>query len=168
MINVERTKLDKVLLIKPDAFEDHRGHYVEIYNEALFKEKGIDVKFIQDDISVSFKNVLRGIHGDSQTWKLISCLYGEFFLAVVNWDSSSKQYGQWETFVLSEKNKQQVLVPPKFGNGHLVLSDRAIFHYKQSTYYNRAGQFTLMWNDPKLNINWPIKDPILSKRDGAK
>lgn len=167
MINVERTKLDGVLLIKLDVFEDHRGQYVEIYNEALYKEHGIDVKFIQDDISVSFKDVLRGIHGDSQTWKLISCLYGEFYLVVVNWDSLSSQYGQWESFILSEKNRVQVLVPPKFGNGHMVLSDRAIFHYKQSTCYNRTNQFTIMWNDPKLNISWPIKKPILSKRDGA-
>ncbi|MDD5476690.1 MAG: dTDP-4-dehydrorhamnose 3,5-epimerase family protein [Candidatus Omnitrophica bacterium] len=167
MINVEKTNLDGVLLIKPSVFEDHRGQYVEIYNEALYKENGIDLRFIQDDISVSFKNVLRGIHGDSQTWKLISCLYGEFYLVVVNWDNASSQYRKWESFILSEKNRLQVLVPPKFGNGHLVLSDRAMFHYKQSTYYNRAGQFTITWNDPGPKIDWPIKNPILSKRDGA-
>ena len=168
MINVEHEKLDRVLLIKPSVFEDHRGQYIEIYNETLYRDHGIDVRFLQDDISVSFKDVLRGIHGDSETWKLISCLYGEFYLAVFNWDSSSAQYGQWESFILSEKNRIQVLVTPKFGNGHLVLSDKAIFHYKQSTYYNRAGQFTIMLNDPKLKINWPINNPILSKRDGAK
>jgi len=168
MINVEKSKLNGVLIVKPSVFEDHRGKYLEMYNEALYKENGINARFIQDDISVSFKNVLRGIHGDSETWKLISCLYGEFFLVVVNWDSASEQYGKWESFVLSESNRVQILVPPKFGNGHLVLSERAIFHYKQTTYYNRAGQFTLMWNDPKLNIDWPNKNPILSKRDGAK
>jgi dTDP-4-dehydrorhamnose 3,5-epimerase len=69
------------------------------------------------------------------------------------------------SFVLSEQNRQQVLIPPKFGNGHVVLSDQAIFHYKQSTYYNREGQFTLLWNDPTLNISWPVSDPILSDRD---
>jgi dTDP-4-dehydrorhamnose 3,5-epimerase len=168
MIDIERTKLDGVLLIKPSVFQDHRGRYVELYNEAMYKDHGINVKFIQDDISVSFKNVLRGIHGDSETWKLISCLSGEFYLVVLNWDSSSLQYGQWESFVLSEENRLQVLVPPKFGNGHLVLSERAIFHYKQSTYYNRAGQFTVTWNDPKFNINWPVNNPVLSKRDGAE
>lgn len=167
MINVERTKLDGVVVIKPSIFEDHRGQYVEIYNEELYMKHGIDVKFIQDDISVSSKDVLRGIHGDLQTWKLISCLHGEFYLVVVNWDSSSSQYRQWESFVLSEKNRMQVLVPSRFGNGHLVLSDRAIFHYKQSTNYNRAGQFTILWNDPELKINWPINNPVLSKRDGA-
>lgn len=167
MIDIERTKLDGVLLIKTSVFEDHRGRYIEIYNEELYKKHGIDVKFIQDDISVSSKGVLRGIHGDLQTWKLISCLYGEFYLVVVNWDSSSLQYGQWESFILSGDNRIQVLVPPKFGNGHLILSPQAIFHYKQSTYYDRAGQFTIIWNDPKLKINWPINNPILSKRDGA-
>jgi dTDP-4-dehydrorhamnose 3,5-epimerase len=165
MIDVERTKLDGVLLIKPSIFEDHRGQYVEIYNEDLYRKYGIDVKFIQDDISVSSKHALRGIHGDNETWKLISCLHGKFYLIVLNWDESSPQFGEWQSFVLSEHNRLQVLVPPKFGNGHLVLSEQAIFHYKQSTSYNRAGQFTVLWNDKKLNIWWPIKNPILSRRD---
>lgn len=166
MIEVSKTKLDGVLLIKPPTiFEDFRGTYVEIYNEKLYKEAGIDVDFIQDDISVSAKDVLRGIHGDNETWKLISCLYGKFYLVVVNWDKSSKQFRQWDSFVLSDNNRHQVLVPPKFGNGHLVLSEQAIFHYKQSTYYNRAGQFTLLWNNPEINILWPVKNPIVSKRD---
>ena len=160
-----KTKLDGVLLIKPDVFEDHRGEYIETYNEELFRKKGIDVKFVQDDISVSTKHVLRGIHGDSNTWKLISCLYGTFYLMVVNCDTESENFGKWQSFVLSDRNRYQVLVPPKFGNGHLVLSDKAIFHYKQSTYYNLSGQFTYKWNDPKLNIWWPIKNPILSQRD---
>lgn len=165
MIDVERTKLDGVLLIKPSIFEDHRGQYVEIYNEDLYRKYGIDVKFIQDDISVSSKHVLRGIHGDNETWKLISCLHGKFYLIVLNWDERSPQFGEWQSFVLSEHNRLQVLVPPKFGNGHLVLSEQAIFHYKQSTSYNRASQFTVLWNDKKLNIWWPIKNPILSRRD---
>ena len=165
-MEVYRTELDGVLLIKPPTvFKDFRGTYVEIYNERLYNEAGIKVKFIQDDISISSKHVLRGIHGDEETWKLISCLYGEFYLVVVNWDETSPQFSQWESFVLSEQKRLQVLVPAKFGNGHLVLSDQAVFHYKQSAYYNRTGQFTLLWNDPKLNIKWPIANPILSKRD---
>ena len=169
-MEVCKTTLDGVLLIKPPTiFEDFRGTYVEIYNEKLYTEAGIKVKFVQDDISVSSKHVLRGIHGDGETWKLISCLYGKFYLVVVNWDETFPQFGQWEAFVLSDQNRLQVLVPPKFGNGHLVLSDMAIFHYKQSSYYNRAGQFTLLWDDPKLNIWWPVKNPILSRRDdGSK
>ncbi len=165
-VEVKQSKLAEVLTIKPPTiFEDFRGTYVELYNEQLYINAGIKVKFIQDDISISSRHVLRGIHGDNETWKLISCLYGKFYLVVVNWDKNSPQYRQWESFTLSEKNCTQVLVPPNFGIGHLVLSEQAIFSYKQSTYYNRANQFTLVWNDPELNIWWPIKNPILSQRD---
>jgi len=164
-MKVKKSSLDGVLILTLDAFEDHRGYYIETYNEELYKNNGINVNFIQDDISVSKKNVLRGIHGDQETWKLISCFEGEFYFVVVNNDEKSPQYKQWESFILSEENRVQILVPPKFGNGHLVQSKRAIFHYKQNTYYNPKGQFTIRWNDPEYNIKWPIKNPILSKRD---
>src|SRR6266702_7681848 len=137
---VSKTKLEGVLSIQPEAFEDHRGYYLETYNEKVYQEHGIPVRFVQDDISVSARHVLRGVHGDSETWKLVSCLHGKFYLVVVNWDERSPQYRQWDAFVLSDQNRQQVLVPPRFGNWHLLLSESAIFHYKQSTYYNRAGQ----------------------------
>lgn len=149
----------------PTIFEDFRGVYLETYNEALYRSAGMDLHFVQDDISVSDRGVLRGIHGDQETWKLVSCLWGKFYLVVVNWDSESDQYGQWESFVLSDRNHVQVLIPPKFGNGHVVLSDQAIFHYKQTTYYNRSGQFTLKWDDPRLGIWWPVRHPVLSQRD---
>lgn len=165
-MEVIKSKLDGVLVIKPPTnFEDFRGNYVEIYNERIYKDAGIQYDFVQDDISVSSKHVLRGIHGDATTAKLISCLYGRFYLMVINWDETSPQYGQWESFTLSDENRLQVLVPPKFGNGHLVMSEKAIFHYKQTTEYNRAGQFTLLWNDPKINFWWPVKNPIISRRD---
>jgi dTDP-4-dehydrorhamnose 3,5-epimerase len=157
--------LDGVLFIKLDAFEDHRGYYLETYNERLYHEQGITVKFVQDDISVSWRNVLRGIHGDADTWKLVSCLYGEFYLVVVNCDRASRDFGKWQSFVLSDANRCQVLIPPKHGNGHVVLTERAIFHYKQSTYYNPKGQFTYKWNDPQLKLTWPVENPILSERD---
>ena len=164
-MKVEKINSDGVLKITPDVFEDHRGYYIETYNDKLYKDNNINIDFIQDDISVSRKNVLRGIHGDQETWKLISCLEGEFYFVVVNNDENSPQYKQWVSFTLSEKNRIQILVPPKFGNGHLVLSERAIFHYKQNTYYNPKGQFTIRWNDPDYNIKWPHSNPILSKRD---
>jgi len=164
-MQVTRSKLDGVLLIKLDVFEDFRGQYVETYNEAAYRNNGIDVKFVQDDISVSSRHVLRGIHGDAETWKLISCLHGRFYLMVVNCDRDSKHFGAWEAFTLSDVNRHQVLVPPKFGNGHLVLSEQAIFHYKQNTYYNPKGQFTYVWNDPQLELWWPVKNPIVSRRD---
>ncbi len=165
-LSVTKTKLDGVLLIKPlTVFEDFRGTYVETYNEELYNKAGITVKLVQDDISTSTRGVLRGIHGDSETWKLVSCLHGKFYLIVLNHDKDSQQFGQWESFTLSDTNRLQVLIPPKFGNGHVVLSETAIFHYKQNTYYNRAGQFTVVWNDPKFKMWWPIKNPIISQRD---
>ena len=129
----EKTKLDGVLKITLDSFDDHRGSYIETYNEALYFKHGINIHFIQDDISVSKKKVIRGIHGDNETWKLISCLYGEFFFIVVNNDKNSSQFKHWESFLVSAENKIQILVPPNFGNGHQVLSESAIFHYKQNT-----------------------------------
>jgi dTDP-4-dehydrorhamnose 3,5-epimerase len=165
-LEITHTSLEGVLVIKPPTiFEDFRGAYVETYNEALYREAGITTHFMQDDISMSARHVLRGIHGDAETWKLISCLHGRFYLVVVNWNKESAQFRKWEAFTLSDQNRLQVLVPAGFGNGHLVLSETAIFHYKQSTAYNRAGQFTLLWNDPQLNIWWPVKTPILSRRD---
>ena len=163
---VETTSLTGVKLIHPSTnFEDFRGSYVEVYNRELFLNAGINEDFIQDDISTSSKNVLRGIHGDQETAKLVSCLHGSFYLIVVNQDKDSPEFGTWESFTLSDKNRLQVLIPPKFGNGHLVLSDSAIFHYKQTTNYNRASQFTILWNDPSFNFWWPVKNPILSRRD---
>ena len=164
-MKVQKAKLDGVLLIKPLIFEDHRGEYIETYNEELYRKHTADVKFVQDDISVSGRGVLRGIHGDDKTWKLISCLYGRFYLVVVNCDKNSEDFGKWQPFVLSDKNRMQVLVPPGYGIAHLVLSEMAIFHYKQSTYYDRSSQFTYRWDEPKFNIWWPLKNPILSQRD---
>ena len=167
-MRVQTTELPGVLLVEPPTvFEDFRGQYVETYNERLYREQGIDVDFVQDDISVSARHVLRGIHGDGETWKLVSCLHGRFYLVVVNADEDSEQYGQWQGFTLSDANRLQVLIPPRHGNGHLVMSETAIFHYKQSTYYNPAGQFTIRWNDPRFAVWWPVSEPIVSRRDEA-
>lgn len=165
-MQVLSTNLEGVKLITPPTnFEDFRGSYIELYNQRIYREAGINVEFVQDDISTSRQHVLRGIHGDKETWKLISCLHGSFYLVVVNNDPHSCQFKKWQAFTLSDRNRQQVLVPPKFGNGHLVLSEIAIFHYKQTTEYNRAGQFTIQWNDPEYKIWWPAIHPILSMRD---
>lgn len=166
MLKIEPTRLHGVKLIAPPTnFEDFRGSYVELYNRELYQKAGINVDFLQDDISTSTRHVLRGIHGDDQTWKLVSCLYGKFYLVVVDRDPASPTYQQWESFTLSDNNRLQVLIPPKHGNGHLVLSEMAIFHYKQNSYYDRPGQFTILWNDPAYKIWWPVQTPILSRRD---
>ena len=165
-MNVSETTLDGVKLITPPTIsEDFRGTYVELYNDELYKQAGVTVDFIQDDISTSRQHVLRGVHGDGKTWKLISCLVGTFYLMVVNNDPQHAQYRRWQGFTLSDRNRLQVLVPPKFGNGHVVMSDFAVFHYKQSSNYDRASQFTLLWNDPALALWWPVRDPIISRRD---
>ena len=173
-MEIEKTKLEDVVLIKPDVFEDHRGEYVETYNNEKY---GLDIDFVADCISVSHKRVLRGIHGDDKTWKLIDCLYGRIYLVIVNCDryyidsvtghDYTDTFGKWESFTLSDKNRHQVLVPPKHGVAHLVLSKTAIFHYKQSEYYNPdvLKQFTYRYDDPRFNIWWPNITPILSERD---
>ena len=151
--------------IQLNGFEDHRGEYVELYNQRFFEEYGVYLDFVEDDISIATRGVLKGIHGDYSTWKLISCLHGKFYLVVINYDVKSQFFGKWESFVLSESNKLQVLVPPLHGNGHLCLSNKSIFHYKQSSYYGDSEQFTIKWNDPRFNIWWPVTNPILSRRD---
>lgn len=169
MIKIHKTSLPEVLKIERDQlFKDHRGISGDaIYKKEEYLKAGIKIEFLEQYLSSSRKNVLRGLHGDSKTWKLISCLYGEFCLIVLNYDKTSPHFGKWESFTLSPENRLQILVPPLHANGHLVLSDWAIFHYNQSEYYvDASSQFTVMWNDPQFNVVWPIKEePILSDRD---
>lgn len=166
MLKIEKTKLDGVLLIEPPtSYSDFRGSYVSTYNEQLYGEAGLP-SFVEDDYCASYYGVLRGIHGDQSTYKLCSCPFGRIYHVVVNNDPTSPQHLQWTSFFLSDQNKQQVLIPPKFGNAYLVLSEWALFCYKQSQYYQGASnQFTLRWNDPKIGIYWPIPSPLLSERD---
>jgi dTDP-4-dehydrorhamnose 3,5-epimerase len=164
-ITVEKTLLDEVMLIKPSRFEDHRGTYVETYNIEDYETNGISINFLRDDISTSKKNVLRGIHYDDKTWKLIQCMHGQIYFVVADMRSRSPQYLNWISFDLNDENRHQVLVPPGFGNGHLVLSDSCIFHYKMSEYYDPVNEKGVKWDDPKLGIPWPVEAPILSEKD---
>ena len=164
-MEANKTQLDGVIEFLPEPFVDHRGVYVELYNQKHYSEQGAPA-FIQDDISMSHRHVLRGLHGDAETWKLITCLLGELYFVVLDVREGSAQFGKWQSFLLSERNYRQILVPPGFANGHLVISERAIFHYKQTTYYSK-NQFSVRWNDPKYAIWWPVKAPILSQRDEA-
>lgn len=165
-MKIANTKLQGVKLITPEVFRDHRGEYVETFNEKEYFSAGVRCKFVQDDVSVSKKGVLRGIHGDEKTWKLVQCLHGKFFLAVVNCDPYSSDFGESISLTLDDQKRQQVLIPPMFGNGHYVLSEKAIFSYKQSEYYDRMSQFSYRYDDKRFKIKWPFKgEPILSKRD---
>ena len=153
----------EVKIYQPDSFEDYRG---ELYT--LFKQEEHELVFNHDKVSVSRQNVLRGLHGDSKSWKLITCLSGVVYLVIVDNRPESPNYLKWDSIVLSETNRKQVLVPPMFANGHFVLSSQAVFFYKWSypgNYPDVKDQFTLKWNDPKINIHWPIDNPILSSRD---
>jgi len=156
--------LFKIKKIKSKAFADNRGYLWTSWERRVVKE----IKFIHDKFSLSKKNVLRGLHGDKKTWKLISCPYGKFLLVVVNYEKKSKHFLKWSSWILSQKNGLQILIPPNYANGHLCLSKECLFHYKLSykgQYIDAKKQFSIKWNDPKINIKWNIKKPILSKRD---
>tara|TARA_R110000796_G_scaffold96303_3_gene201967 strand:+ start:5252 stop:5731 length:480 start_codon:yes stop_codon:yes gene_type:complete len=153
----------EVYIKQPDSFEDFRGELFTSY-----KKGDYNLDFNHDKVSISRQNVLRGLHGDSKSFKLITCLAGEVLLVVVDNRPESKNYLKWDSIILTSKNRKQVLVPPMFANGHLILSDEATFFYKWSydgDYPDIKDQFTLKWNNPKIGIHWPISKPILSKRD---
>lgn len=164
-MKVENTNLKGVYLIKPDIFEDFRGNYTEVYNIESYKKAGIKDDFVQDDLSTTYKGVLRGMHGDSKTAKLVQCAYGRIYQVVLNYDPLSDEFGKWQAFILSSDNRYQVYIPPMFGNGFYVLSDMAVYNYKQTTQYGETKQFTVKWNDPRFGIVWPDNNPILSLRD---
>lgn len=166
-ITVTNTELEGVVSIQPGVFEDHRGTYVETYNVEDYRKNNINLNFLRDDISTSHKNVLRGIHYDDKTWKLVQCMHGEIYFVVVNMHPGSNQYLKWQSFNLTSENRRQILVPPGFANAHLVISDECIFHYKMSEYYDPENERGIKWDEPKLNIPWPVKDPLLSEKDSA-
>ena len=165
MIRVSKTRLPGVLLIRLDPFRDHRGVYAMTYNRKLYRRLGLEARFVEDDYSRSRRHVLRGIHADSKSWKLISCPLGRILVVIVNCNRRSLRFGRWQAFELSEKNARELLVPPKHGVAHLVLSKEAMFSYKQSEYYDPRRQATYRWDDPSFKIRWPVQNPILSKRD---
>jgi len=167
-IEFKNTNLEYVKIIYPTTiFEDYRGIYTEIYNKKLFKSIKLDKEFKSDCFIYSHKNVLRGIHGDQATWKLVTCLHGRFFIVIVDCDKASQNYGKYYSTTLSETNKKIILVPPKHGIGHLILSKTAIYFYKQTEYYEDKEEFVYKWDNDDFNIKWPITNPILSAKDSV-
>jgi dTDP-4-dehydrorhamnose 3,5-epimerase len=155
----------EVKIFQPDVFTDFRGDLWTLWNRDKFESK---LEFNHDKVSTSRKYVLRGIHGDNKSWKLITCLYGELYFVVVDNRPNSPNYLKWDWLILDNKTYKSVLIPPMFGNGFLVLSKHSVFHYKWSydgIYPDVKDQFTLKWNDSRINIEWPINNPILQKRD---
>src|ERR1035441_795310 len=158
-MKIKQSEIIKDLVIyTPEINYDYRGEYIETFNKQnYYLPKGVE--FVQDDISVSTRGVIRGVHGDFKTWKLIQWLYGKIILGVVDMRKDSNTFGNVKEFVLSEKNRCQILVPAGCGNGHSCLSNECIFSYKQSEYYGGKGeQFTILYNS--LNINWGVQNPI--------
>ena len=159
---------DDVKIISPSIFSEKRGEIWTSYTTSsvgALLPKGLS--FVHDKFSKSNQNVLRGIHGDSKSWKLVSCLHGEILQVVVDMRETSKTFLKWEKFYLGS-DRSTILIPPGFGNAFLVLSETAIYHYKlayDGKYIDADNQFTVSWNDPRLNISWPIDDPIISERD---
>lgn len=157
--------LSKVTEILHDSYNDHRGQLYTIWKKS--ETNGLD--FNHDKVAISDFNVLRGLHTD-KSWKLITCLYGKIQLVVVNYDSKSSEFLNWTDYVIDsgDSNKTSVLVPPGFLNGHLILSDKAVFHYKwayDGEYPDVDSQTSIKWSDPKIGIKWLSDNPILSDRD---
>ena len=163
-IIINDTDLPGVKQIITDRFEDYRGELGGVYDELKYFNAKLDAKFVYDMVSMSYKNVLRGLHGDRETTKLVQCLYGTVYSVVVNCDESSLDFGKWQSFILSDKNHCQLYIPPLYGNGYYVLSKSSIYTYKMSKSHSE-NQFTYAWNDPRFNIRWPSDKPILSERD---
>ncbi len=142
-------------------------NYLIIYNIENYETNNIKVKFVRDNISASAKDVLRGLHYDNKTWKLIHCMYGRIYLVIVDMRTDSNQFLEWQSFILTSNNRHQILLPPGFANAHLVLSEYCVFHYKMSEYYDPETEIGIRWDDPKINIFWPIKHPVLSQKDST-
>jgi dTDP-4-dehydrorhamnose 3,5-epimerase len=162
------TKLKDVILIKPRVFEDARGYFFESYNRQVFVAAGLDLDFVQDNQSLSQKGVLRGLHFQNPPHaqgKLVRVITGSVFDVAVDIRKNSPTYGQWFGEELSEKNKWMMYIPPGFAHGFATLRDNTIFSYKCTNFYNKASEDCILWNDPQLNIDWRISDPLLSEKD---
>ena len=154
-----------VKIYQPTIFTDFRGDLLTIWNSDEFEPK---LDFKHDKISSSRKNVIRGLHGDNKSWKLTSCLSGELYFVVVDARPDSINYLKWDSIILDDKTRKQVLTPPGFAIGFLVLSNQALLHYKWAypgSYPDVDDQFTIKWDSSDVNIYWPVQMPILSKRD---
>lgn len=165
------TEIPDVLIIEPQVYGDDRGFFLESFNQKNFREKtGVNTTFVQDNHSMSLKNVLRGLHYQipNPQGKLVRVVNGSVFDVAVDARQSSPTFGQWVGCILSAENKRIFWVPEGFAHGFLVLSDRAEFLYKTTNYYYPQYEKTIAWNDADLGIDWPLDTPpILSPKDQA-
>lgn len=169
-MNVIKTAISDVLIFEPKVFGDERGFFFESYNHKMFEEVvGHSVTFVQDNHSKSSKGVLRGLHYQLPPYtqgKLVRCTAGEVFDVAVDIRKNSRTFGQWVGVYLSGENKRQLWVPEGFAHGFYVVSDNAEFVYKCTDYYHPESESSILWNDPQINITWPLNlEPILSDKD---
>jgi len=167
-LEVIKTEIDGLLIIKPKVFGDARGYFFESYNKDSFTDAGIDIEFVQDNISKSKKNTIRGLHyqiGERAQGKLCKVIYGKVLDVAVDLRFGSPTYGKHFSFELSEDNHAQIWIPKGFAHGFSVLSDDAIFSYKCTALYSKDDERAIIFNDPDLNIDWKVKDPIVSEKD---
>ena len=166
-MEVKATSLDDVLLISPMVFGDSRGYFQEIYQQQRYAEIGIEGPFVQDNVSFSQHGVLRGIHlqDPNPQGKLVYVLQGEVFDVAVDLRKGSPTFGQWAGEYLSCENHHQLWVPPGFGHGFCVTSETALFAYKCTDFYSPADEHCVLWNDPDLDIRWPVDQPQVSEKD---
>jgi len=166
-MEVTESGLKGVYLIKPRVFGDPRGFFLETYNRDQYRDHGIDAEFVQDNYARSTRGVLRGMHYQIKRGqaKLVWVPEGEVFDVVVDLRKDSPTFGQWDGYTLSSENKHQLFVPTGFAHGYCVTSDTADFMYKCTDFYFPEDEGGLAWNDPKVGIEWPIADPVLSAKD---
>jgi dTDP-4-dehydrorhamnose 3,5-epimerase len=153
-----------IKIITQSNFKDKRGLLWTTWKNGLFKK----IKFNHDKFSLSKKNTLRGLHCDFKSWKMVTSVYGKFLFVVVDMRKNSRNYLKHKKWIIDHLKPKLILIPPYYANAHLCLSKICIFHYKWSykgKYVDATKQKSYRWNDPKFNIKWPIKKPILSKRD---
>ena len=168
-MKITKTKLPEVLIIEPDAFDDARGWFLETFSQKRYEQAGIEISFVQDNVSYSAKNVLRGLHFQypRSQGKLVQVFSGDVFDVAVDIRLGSPTFGQWVADNLSSSNHRQIYIPPGFAHGFCVLSDTALFSYKCTDYYDAAAEAGVAFNDPDLNIAWPVGSPIVSKKDAG-
>ncbi|MGD2185600.1 MAG: dTDP-4-dehydrorhamnose 3,5-epimerase [Desulfobacterales bacterium] len=166
-MKVISTDIEDVLVIEPQVFNDDRGYFLETYQVRRFKSAGIDNTFVQDNLSFSIKNTLRGLHFQvtHPQAKLIQVISGEIFDVAVDIRSESPTFGHWVGIHLAAHQKQQVFIPEGFAHGFCVLSDTAQVIYKCSDYYYPDDEGGILWSDPTIGIDWPLKHPITSDKD---
>lgn len=161
------TPIPGVIEVHPTVFGDHRGFFMETWEENRSREGGIKASFVQDNHSRSKQNTLRGLHYQEPfgQGKLVRVVIGEVFDVAVDIRKGSPTFGKWYGTILSDENKKQLWVPPGLAHGFCVLSETADFVYKCSDFYHPECEHTILWNDPAIGIEWPIEDVILSEKD---